>query len=74
MLLSLRRLKMLLKKEDAENTCLLVARTVDMALERPSCWKSDSFVSGVGGQEGICSRDGNLGESLGCEGMPPKKL
>lgn len=50
MVLSLRKLELLLKKEEAGSTCLLVARTVDMGFGKTLLLKeSDFFVSGVGG-------------------------
>lgn len=50
MVLSLRKLELLLKKEEAGNTCLLVARTVNMGFGKTLLLKeSDFFVSVVGG-------------------------
>lgn len=62
MVLSLRKLELLLKKEEAGNTCLLVARTIDMGFGKTLLLKVRLLCQWCGWVEGHMEQELELEE------------
>lgn len=74
MVLSLRKLELLLKKEEAGNTCLLVARTVDMGFGKTLLLKGTPLSVGWVGRRAYIAGMGTWGKALGVKNSSKKAL